>query len=252
MIERATVGEVPAKHHTILREGGAADGALRYEHCLTRQGFDGAYSILYHRSLPPRDVGHRLSALAPDPHFGPLPASGPDAALHRRHLISSRLYDRESRSGSAVVDRESRGGSAVDGAERLRIERTGAARAPLLADPDKLRQVLRNLLRNAAQAMDGRGLLSVAVTTNRRSVSVLVSDDGPGITGQLSRRLFEPFATTKEGGTGLGLVISRRIAEQHGGSLELLPSSQGAHFLLTVPRRPQQPIPSGERTESDG
>lgn len=149
-------------------------------------------------------------------------------------------------------DRESRGGSAVDGAERLRIERTGAARAPLLADPDKLRQVLRNLLRNAAQAMDGRGLLSVAVTTNRRSVSVLVSDDGPGITGQLSRRLFEPFATTKEGGTGLGLVISRRIAEQHGGSLELLPSSQGAHFLLTVPRRPQQPIPSGERTESDG
>ena len=67
MIERASLGELPAKHHITLRAGGTADGALRYEHCLTRQGFDGAYSILYHRSLPPRDVGYRLAEILPIP-----------------------------------------------------------------------------------------------------------------------------------------------------------------------------------------
>lgn len=120
----------------------------------------------------------------------------------------------------------------------LTIVREGAAAVTVTADGDKVRQILRNLLQNGAQALTGRGELRARVSATRDGAEVLVSDDGPGIETQLSRRLFEPFATTKEGGTGLGLVIARRFAERHGGSLTLLSAPRGAHFLLTLPRRP--------------
>ncbi|MFO0573847.1 MAG: homogentisate 1,2-dioxygenase [Polyangia bacterium] len=82
MLDRICLGTVPAKPHTVLRDEA---GKLLYEHCLTRQGFDGGYSILYHRSLPPRDVAHRSTHLPGDPelYF--------DECLRRRHLLGPRL-----------------------------------------------------------------------------------------------------------------------------------------------------------------
>ena len=85
MLDRVALGALPRKHHTILRDG---EGQVLYEHCLTRQGFDGPYTILYQRSLPPRDVGRRLSSLPPDPPAAPGAADEP---LHRRHLRSGHL-----------------------------------------------------------------------------------------------------------------------------------------------------------------
>lgn len=82
MLDRICLGRVPAKHHTALRE---PDGKLLYEHCLTRRGFEGAYSILYHRTLPPRDLAHRAANMPGDPevYF--------DEGLHRRHLLAGKL-----------------------------------------------------------------------------------------------------------------------------------------------------------------
>ena len=62
MLDRVCLGQVARKHHTVLRD---AAGQLLYEHCPTRRGFDGAYTILYERSLPPRDVA--LHSAKPGP-----------------------------------------------------------------------------------------------------------------------------------------------------------------------------------------
>ncbi|TVQ61033.1 MAG: sensor histidine kinase [Phycisphaerales bacterium] len=90
-------------------------------------------------------------------------------------------------------------------------------------DPDRLGQVFVNLLRNAADAMDGRGRIVVSAEETerdgRRWVSISVADSGPGIDPEVLPRLFEPFATTRldDRGTGLGLAVSEGIIREHGG-----------------------------------
>jgi two-component system OmpR family sensor kinase len=101
------------------------------------------------------------------------------------------------------------------------------------ADAARLRQVLVNLLANAAQAGASRVLVRGEIADGFARVSV--EDDGPGIDPSLRDRLFEPFATGRADGTGLGLAIARQIAERHGGSLRLVPSKNGAIFELRLP-----------------
>lgn len=122
-----------------------------------------------------------------------------------------------------------------------RIERAGEDGVMVVGDAGRLRQVLLNLALNALQAQEKTaGLLEVSVSRRGAFAEVLVRDEGPGIDERLGKQLFEPFATTKVGGTGLGLVLSRRIAERHGGALDLVqnrPGERGARFLLRLPRR---------------
>jgi signal transduction histidine kinase len=94
-------------------------------------------------------------------------------------------------------------------------------------DQNQLKQVLLNLIRNAAESIDERGKIVTRVCTERISlagrptnVAVLeVKDNGKGISPEVEKRLFDPFYTTKAAGTGLGLSIAARIIEQHGGAL---------------------------------
>ena len=83
------------------------------------------------------------------------------------------------------------------------------------------------------------GLL-IEVAAERERVRISVSDDGPGVPVELAGRLFEPFATGRSGGTGLGLAAARRIAERHGGALvlESAPGARGARFSIYLPQGP--------------
>ncbi|MCC7424139.1 MAG: hypothetical protein IT428_28060 [Planctomycetaceae bacterium] len=123
--------------------------------------------------------------------------------------------------------------------QKVEIELESTA-SPLLieGDSEQLNQVFVNLLLNGIEAMPHGGRLVVEVERlpDRPMIQVQFRDSGPGISGDLMPRLFEPFATTKERGTGLGLAVSRRIAEDHGGTIraENLPDG-GALFTVELP-----------------
>jgi len=107
---------------------------------------------------------------------------------------------------------------------------------PVWADRDQALQVLLNLVRNALDAMPGGGQLSLGARLDGGEVAITVSDTGPGIAAEDLPHLFEPYFTRKEGGTGLGLAIAQRIAEEHGGRLEVASSlGAGATFTLWLP-----------------
>jgi len=107
----------------------------------------------------------------------------------------------------------------------------------VLGDPDQLRQILVNLLLNAAQALAGTGHVTLRVSSQDGMGIVEVFDSGPGIPTELQEKIFDPFFTTKPGGegTGLGLAICRRLAEDHGGHLTLFSPPRGAGFRLEIP-----------------
>ena len=108
----------------------------------------------------------------------------------------------------------------------------------LTADADLLRATALNLLINAAQAMGGRGRISITIEQRDRQCILEIRDSGPGIPAALREQVFEPFFTTKARGGGLGLAIARRTAELHGGTLTLTcPDTQGTVFTMTVPLR---------------
>jgi two-component system, NtrC family, sensor histidine kinase PilS len=124
---------------------------------------------------------------------------------------------------------------------RLGGDRIELAAAPDLwvdADPGQLRQVMWNLVRNAAEASPPGSPIDVAVATEGQDVRITVRDRGPGIPDQDRPRLFEPFFSTKKGGTGLGLATVHRIVEDHRGRLELANADGGgARATVWLPRR---------------
>src|SRR5262249_46988032 len=100
-------------------------------------------------------------------------------------------------------------------------------------EPGPMGQVILNLVLNAAQAMHGRGKLSVGTRgVDETTCELFVADDGPGIPPEVQARIFEPFFTTKgpSAGTGLGLSVSFGIVQRHGGQIAVDSSPQGSTF----------------------
>lgn len=127
----------------------------------------------------------------------------------------------------------------------VRLERR--QRLPeIWVDPEQLKEVLVNLLVNACEAMGGSGHIVISeregvVEPPGRVVVIQVSDSGPGVPAAIQDRLFEPFFSTKEEGSGLGLSIAARIVEEHGGWLiHTSRKGKGAMFTITLPCKEEQ------------
>lgn len=133
---------------------------------------------------------------------------------------------------------------AMDAVRTFRATHTGQTRIrldlqsthPLAIDREDVTSVLVNLLNNAAQAMGERGTIRVVTRNQDVPPTIRVIDEGPGVPNALKPRLGEPFFTTKPDGTGLGLFISRRTIEAHGGAIAIEDTpGGGATFVVTLP-----------------
>ncbi len=105
----------------------------------------------------------------------------------------------------------------------------------VVLDEDRVRQVVFNLVRNAMEAIDHHGTITLRTRASDEHAELQVEDTGPGIPGDPSR-VFLPFHTTKQTGTGLGLAIAQRIAVDHGGELRVESRPGRTLFTLTLPR----------------
>ena len=119
----------------------------------------------------------------------------------------------------------------------IRIKKVFAADMPTItADWAQLKQVFLNIILNAAEAMAGKGTITITTTGGKRKVRVKVQDTGPGIPPEIKDKLFSPFFTTKEKGTGLGLAISYGIIEHHGGAIDVgTVLGKGSTFVVSLP-----------------
>jgi signal transduction histidine kinase len=108
---------------------------------------------------------------------------------------------------------------------------------PLVADADRLQQIIINLLNNALDAAAEGSTVTVNVDATDEVLQVSVHNQGEVIPETNLERLFEPFFTTKPDGTGLGLAITRRLAQAHGGSISVQSDAKdGTCFTLRIPR----------------
>ena len=108
-------------------------------------------------------------------------------------------------------------------------------------DKGQMQQVLINLLNNGAEAMGNKGTLKVQLHETPGGAEIDVEDRGPGIPREVQSRLFDPFFTTKSEGTGLGLSVSRRIIEAHGGTIQFTTDSKGTTFTVLLPKKTSGP-----------
>jgi nitrogen fixation/metabolism regulation signal transduction histidine kinase len=140
------------------------------------------------------------------------------------------------RIAAGVVDlfRESAPGVAVlyDGPDSL----------PLVADRDLLRRAVTNLVKNAVEALSAAsgGSVTVSVRVEEDRAELAVTDDGPGIPAEIRESLFSPGVSGRAGGSGLGLSMVRRIAEDHDGALKWEDRGPGTRFALILPLRPPE------------
>ncbi|HEY5939132.1 MAG TPA: HAMP domain-containing sensor histidine kinase [Kofleriaceae bacterium] len=127
--------------------------------------------------------------------------------------------------------------------ERVSADRRGAELAliapkQLIArvDSPKLHQVTLNLVRNALEAVSPGGHVSVELAGRDESFELRVKDDGGGIPDEIRARIYEPFFSTKEGGTGLGMSIVHSLVTLHGGTISIVTGSDGTCFDVAIPR----------------
>src|SRR6266542_1740196 len=119
------------------------------------------------------------------------------------------------------------------------VELPDEAIPPVAADRDQIRQVVLNLLTNAYEAMPKGGTVQIGARVVGDAVEVTVSDTGVGMDEQTVAQVFEPFFSLKVKGTGLGLVVSKRIVEAHAGTLRIESQpGQGSTVVMTLPLSP--------------
>jgi signal transduction histidine kinase len=182
-------------------------------------------AALHHKAQIVGDEIGRLNRLLTD--F--LELARPRAAVHEPVRFARLVGD--------VLDLEQ--GSATG--HGVTVERDLVGDCTLKADPEKLKQVVLNLVMNALEAMKGGGKLVVRLGCDKEKVRLVVEDTGSGIEPAALSQVFDPFFTTKEAGTGLGLSIVRKIVDQHRGEVQIESDrGVGTKVTVTLPRGAQE------------
>jgi signal transduction histidine kinase len=119
---------------------------------------------------------------------------------------------------------------------RIELTAPSDGRLEVSFDPQRLRSVLENLIKNALEA-DESGIVEVVLSSSRQELTVTVLDRGPGIPEEMRRKVFDPFFTSKVQGSGVGLAIARRFVEAVGGRLILQNRPGGGAEARVVLRR---------------
>jgi PAS domain S-box-containing protein len=124
---------------------------------------------------------------------------------------------------------------------------------PMMLDTNQLKQAFYNIIRNAMQAMSNEGQLLIHSDMDDYEVVLTFSDNGPGISAEAMAQVFDPYFTTKKSGTGLGLLIVRRVVREHGGEIELTSRpNEGTRVVVRLPRiqRPPRFLTGGGEEEA--
>jgi signal transduction histidine kinase len=112
--------------------------------------------------------------------------------------------------------------------------------APVVAQVDsgKLHQVVQNLVRNGLEAAPSGGHVTIAIANGtENTVHIQIADDGPGIPSEVLPRIYEPFFSTKETGTGMGMAIVHSLVTMHGGKIAIATNQDGTTFDVAMPQR---------------
>ncbi len=127
--------------------------------------------------------------------------------------------------------------------KRIHIEADWGEKIPMiLADPDQLKQAFYNIMKNAVNAMPDGGILTVICQLDDENVKINFQDSGIGISSKDITRILDPYYTTGQDGTGLGLMVVERIVRDHGGSLNIISRvNRGTVFQIV--------LPSGEKVQ---
>lgn len=135
----------------------------------------------------------------------------------------------------------------------IQIMKTYHGQFFLAGDHERLKQALLNILLNSQQAMQGGGVLEVGSSIQDKHVSISIRDNGPGIPGNILKKIFDPFFTTKQRGAGLGLAISKKIIDDHGGMITVESGrGKGTIFYLLLPAYTKEGEHLEYRTLSSG
>ena len=138
---------------------------------------------------------------------------------------------------------EELGRTGVPDGVRVTVRANGGPRM-LMGHYEPLRRAFSNIYRNASEAMKGRGAIDVTVSSDVAGLAITVADHGPGIPAEYRHRVFEPYFTTKDDGTALGLALVRVTLEAHRGTISVGETpGGGATFIITFPN-PQSLVPS--------
>jgi signal transduction histidine kinase len=116
----------------------------------------------------------------------------------------------------------------------VRLEQPAQGEASV--DPDQLQQAIMNLLLNAVDASGPGGVVNVRMQTAESHIDIAVEDSGPGLSPESQEQAFEAFYTTKPGGTGLGLAVTKTVLEKMGATIEASNHPRGARFTIQLPR----------------
>lgn len=107
----------------------------------------------------------------------------------------------------------------------------------IYADPDRIKEAIINLIINACEAMENGGAVEISENINDQFVQIKIKDTGPGIPEEIQEKILQPFYTTKDYGSGLGLSIVHKIVAEHNGELSLNSSPKtGTEFILSIPK----------------